>query len=90
MYTLSAAPGSQRELVKLKTRISGQDFNRLRAVIRGLAEDPRPHGAMKLKGSEEGYRIRVGNFRVIYEVYDNINRVVISHVLRRNETTYRT
>jgi mRNA interferase RelE/StbE len=58
-------------------------------AIRGLSENPRPRGVMKMKGSKEGYRIRVGNFRVIYEVYDDENKVVISHVLRRNETTYR-
>jgi mRNA interferase RelE/StbE len=89
MYTLSSGPNSQRELAKLKTRISRQDFERLRTAIRSLAEEPRPNGSMKLKGSEEVYRIRVGNYRILYEVYDSEKLVVISHVLRRNETTYR-
>lgn len=35
------------------------------------------------------YRVRVGNYRVIYEVYDKENVVLISRVLRRTETTYR-
>ena len=90
MYILSSAPSAKRDSAKLKTRISVQDFERLRTTIRSLAEEPRPRGIMKIKGSKEGYRIRVGNYRVIYKVYDDANKVVISHILRRNETTYRS
>ncbi|WP_460694625.1 type II toxin-antitoxin system RelE family toxin [Mucilaginibacter puniceus] len=41
-----------------------------------LSSDPRPNGYRKLKG-RDGYRIRVGNYRVIYEIFDNILTVDI-------------
>jgi len=89
MYTLRSAPSAQRDIATLKQRAPKDDFERLNKAIRGLAEEPRPQGVMKIKGYDGGYRIRVGNYRVVYRIYDDANKVVISHVLRRNETTYR-
>jgi mRNA interferase RelE/StbE len=46
-----------------------------------LIDNPRPHGVKKLKG-RDGYRIRVGNYRIIYEVYDDqliIDIIAIGH-----------
>jgi len=40
-------------------------------AIENLAKNPRPQGYKKLKG-REGYRIRVGNYRIIYEIFDEI------------------
>ena len=40
-------------------------------AIADLSDDPRPQGYRKLKG-RKGYRIRVGDYRVIYEIFDNI------------------
>lgn len=40
-------------------------------AIENLAENPRPKGYKKLKG-RTGYRIRVGNYRIIYEIFDDI------------------
>ena len=37
----------------------------------GLADNPRPYGYIKLK-NRQGYRISVGNYRIIYDIYDNI------------------
>ena len=89
MYRLEVSPAADRDLEKLKGRIRRQDFERLRVVVSGLAEEPRPHGVRKIKGAERAYRIRIGNYRVVYEVYDNDNLVLILQVVRRNETTYR-
>jgi len=44
---------------------------------------------MQIKGAERAYRIRVGSYRVVYDVYDNDNFVLILQVARRSETTYR-
>ncbi len=50
-----------------------------------LSENPRPHGSKKLKGFENSYRIRVGDYRVIYEVHDDVLLVLIMKVgPRRN------
>lgn len=89
MYRLEVSPAADRDLGKLKGRIRRQDFERLKAAIGGLAREPRPEGVRKIKGAEKAYRIRVGNYRVVYEIYDNDNLVLMLQVVRRSETTYR-
>ena len=89
MYRLEVSPAADRDLEKLKGRIRRQDFERLRAAVGSLAEDPRPQGVRKIKGAERAYRIRGGSYRVVYEVYDDDNLVLIVQVARRSETTYR-
>ena len=89
MYRIEVAPVANRQLEKLKGRIGSQDFERLQEAVVGLAEEPRPQGVRKIKGEERAYRIRVGNYRVVYEVYENGKFVLILRVVRRSETTYR-
>jgi mRNA interferase RelE/StbE len=89
VYRIEIAPAADRDLEKLKGRIRRQDFERLRDAIGGLAEEPRPQGVRKIKGAEKAYRIRIGNYRVVYEVYDNDSLILILQVARRSETTYR-
>ena len=89
MYNLEVSPAADRDLEKLKSRIIKQDFERLRKAITMLAEVPRPQGVRKIKGEERAFRIRVGSYRIVYEVYDNDNLILIVHVVRRSETTYR-
>ena len=89
MYRLEISPAADRDLEKLKGRIRRQDFERLRVAVGGLAEEPRPKGVRKIKGAERAYRIRVGSYRVVYEVHDSENLVLILQVARRSETTYR-
>ncbi len=52
-----------------------------------LADDPYPPGALQLE--RDVYRIRVGNYRVIYKVFENEKLVLIGRVARRNEATYK-
>ena len=89
VYRLEVSPAADRDLNKLKGRIRRQDFERLRDAVRDLAEEPRPQGVRKIKGAERAYRIRVGNYRVVYEVYDSDKLVLILQVVRRSEMTYR-
>ena len=89
VYKLEVSPAADRELEKLKGRIRRQDFERLRDAVRGLAKEPRPQVVRKIKGAEQAYRIRVGSYRVVYEVYDSENLILILQVARRSETTYR-
>ena len=89
MYRIEVSPAADHDLEKLKSRIRRQDFERLRDAVSGLAEEPRPQGVRKIKGAEKAYRIRVGSYRVVYEVNDNDNLVLILQVARRRETTYR-
>ena len=88
MYRLEVSPAADRDLERLKRRIQRHDFERLRVAIRGLADEPRPHKVRKIEGSERAYRIRVGNYRVVYKIYDAENLILILQVVRRTETTY--
>jgi mRNA interferase RelE/StbE len=90
VYRLEVSPAADRDFEKLKQRIQRYDFERLRAAIRDLTHEPRPCGVRKIKGAERAYRIRAGNYRVVYEIYDKQNLVVILQVARRTETTYRS
>ena len=89
MYRIEVAPAAERDIEKLIVRIKRKDFERIRDAITNLTQEPRPQGVRKIKGAEKAYRIRVGRYRVVYEVYDNDNLVLILLVTRRSETTYR-
>ena len=90
MYRLEVSPAADRDFDRLKKRIQRHDSERLRVAIKGLADEPRPQGVRKIRGVEKAYRIRVGSYRVVYEVYDNENLVLILQVVRRTEATYRS
>ena len=90
MYRLEVSPAAGRDLDRLKKRIQRHDFERLRIAIGSLADEPRPQGVRKIRGAERAFRIRVGSYRVVYEVYDDENLILILQVARRTETTYRS
>ncbi len=69
-YSISILRRAQKALARLPK----QDYGRVRDAIRALAENPRPPGARKLR-DREGWRIRVGVYRVIYEI-DDTSRVI--------------
>lgn len=83
------SPAADRNLKKLGERIQRPGFERLKDAISSLADNPRPHKVRKIEGTEKAYRIRVGAYRVVYEVYDREKLVLILHVSRRTEATYR-
>lgn len=56
-----------------------KDRERITRRILALADDPRPAGVEKLSGTNEKYRIRQGDFRILYEIQDD---VLIVHVVR--------
>lgn len=51
--------------------------DRVLAAIEALAADPRPPGSTKLVGEESAWRLRVGDYRIIYDVFDEVLTVVI-------------
>jgi mRNA interferase RelE/StbE len=89
VYRLEVSPAADRDLGKLKSRIRREDFERLREAVRSLAREPRPHGVRKIKGADNAYRIRVGSYRVVYDIYDSDKLVLLLQIARRSETTYR-
>jgi mRNA interferase RelE/StbE len=58
---------------------------RIVAEIADLADDPRPAGCKKLVGSDHTYRIRIGDYRVIYEILDDVLVVLIVRIRHRRD-----
>lgn len=58
---------------------------RIRSAIGGLGEDPRPHGYRKLKGFENLYRIRVGEWRVVYAIEEEMLIILIVEISPRGD-----
>ena len=67
----------QKGVLKDFRRLPSEVKNRLERAIDQLAEEPFPVGHQKIKGSEGLFRIRVGDYRVLYEVVDSILTVFI-------------
>ncbi len=63
-----------------------KDFRRLDKAIWALAQEPRPLGIKKLRGPF--YRIRVGDWRIVYAVFDKDRLVIVGRVARRSKRTY--
>ena len=60
-----------KKALKAMEKINEPDCAAIKTAIYCLAETPRPYGYKKLKGGA-GYRIRVGNYRIIYAIFDKV------------------
>ena len=76
--------GVKRSAAKEIAALPKSDCQRVVAKIQLLASDPRPHGCEKLSGAEK-YRLRQGDYRVLYELDDSTKRVIIVKVANRKE-----
>lgn len=72
MYQLLIEKQVQKQLEKIPV----PDYQRVKNAIIDLAKNPRPEGYKKLKG-RPGYRIRQGNYRIVYDINDHILTVFI-------------
>jgi mRNA interferase RelE/StbE len=70
---------------KMFRKLSQQLQDRIQTKIDDLAIEPRPNGVKKLKGEENSYRIRVGDYRVIYDIFDDVLLVSVVEVGHRSE-----
>lgn len=73
-----------RRAAKALGTLPARDFERVRDAIRELGETPRPVGCKKLVG-RDGWRIRVGRYRVVYEVQDRALVVLVLDVGDRKD-----
>ncbi|QYX31252.1 type II toxin-antitoxin system RelE family toxin [Sphaerospermopsis torques-reginae] len=71
----------QKQLDNLQNDVSARVLEK----ILSLAEDPRPSGVKKLKGFDNEYRIRIGDYRVRYEIDDQTLTVIVLHCLHRKD-----
>lgn len=84
MYQVVVERSAEKDLKKLSSEI------RLRAIaaMQALTKNPRPSGSRKLAGTENDWRIRVGDYRIVYEIADEI-RIVRIHRIRHRRDVYR-
>ena len=75
----------ERAVEKDLARLSSEAHDRVIAAIQALAINPRPPGCRKLVGSKHDWRIRVGDYRVIYEIADQIRVVRVNRARHRRE-----
>ncbi len=76
-----------QKVEKQLQRIPKSQQERVVDTMRSLRDDPRPSGCVKLE--EQLYRVRQGQYRIIYAVFDDEVVVVICKVARRSENTYK-
>lgn len=77
IYALNFSKKAFKELEKINEPF----YSNIKQAIANLTIDPRPQGYKKLKG-RDGYRIRTGNYRIIYDIFDNeliIDIITIGH-----------
>ena len=83
-YKVEWKNSAYKELQKLPRPI----ITRVVAAVSELSNEPFPHGVKKLIGSEFSYRIRIGDYRVVYEVFEN--RLIIEIIrVRHRKDVYR-
>ena len=80
MYKVSIEKSVQKTLEK----INDPFYSSIKNAILKLAENPRPEGYKKLKG-REGYRIRVADYRIIYEIFDEVLLVTVIDLGNRKD-----
>lgn len=80
-YTVEFTGASAKELRKLDPPLR----RRILDVIAGLEQEPRPAGAVKLAGFNDAWRIRVNEYRVLYEVLDDAVLVTVCRVGHRRD-----
>lgn len=78
-YRVELKPAAERDLAALERR----DLLRVARRIDALAQNPRPPGAEKLKGAEGIWRVRVGDYRILYTIRDEVLLVLVVRVGHR-------
>lgn len=74
----------EKSVQKALEKIDEPYYSKIKTSILNLAENPRPQGYKKLKG-RDGFRIRVANYRIIYDIFDNILSVDVIDLGHRKD-----
>jgi mRNA interferase RelE/StbE len=80
-YSLELKQSAQRELDALDDAL----FIRIDRKILALADNPRPSGCKKLRGYKDHWRVRMGDYRVIYIIDDTAKRIYVTRIAHRRE-----
>ncbi|WP_447977308.1 type II toxin-antitoxin system RelE family toxin [Candidatus Nitrospira bockiana] len=80
-YTVLLRPASGRDLAKLPLDIR----SRVTDVLFALEHDPRPPGVTKLAGGHDVWRVRVGSYRILFEIDDPAQTVLVLRIAHRRD-----
>lgn len=81
MYKLFILPSAQKDCDELPQKVLNQVKNKLLPLER----EPRPFGAIKMTG-EEGYRVKTGNYRILYRIDDDKKIIYVYRIKHRRES----
>jgi mRNA interferase RelE/StbE len=84
-YQIEIKTSAKKELARLPRQIAEKVVER----IKWLADNPRPDGCKKLRGEDSVYRIRVGDYRVVYSIVDQYLIIEVIRIRHRREV-YKT
>lgn len=80
-YTVEFSTAARRQFRKLPRNVQ----TIIQHEVDALADEPRPHGVEKMSGEDNAYRVRVGDYRIVYEIHDAVLVVVVVRVGHRRE-----
>ena len=80
-YALFYKQSAAEELLQLPVSIA----LKIKEAINHLTENPRPQNCIKLKGAKNDYRIRIGNYRVVYTILDAVLMITIIKIAHRKD-----
>mgnify|MGYP002787550088 FL=1 len=80
-YTVIVSPSAEKELARVRDKVLNR---RLKLAILALGDDPRPEGCLKMKGAADQWRVRVGDWRMVYRIEDGRLVVVVVRVAPRS------
>ena len=81
MHQIVVERSAEKDLKKLSSEVRP----RVISAIQALAKNPRPSGSSKLAGADNDWRIRVGDYRIVYEISDEVRIVRINRVRHRRD-----
>lgn len=81
MYQIVVERSAEKDLKKLSSEVRPRAIS----AIQALAKKPRPSGSRKLAGTANDWRIRVGDYRIVYEIADEVRIVRINRVRHRRD-----
>ena len=80
-YKVIVQPGAARELRSLSKIVQRRVFQ----VIKSLENNPLPYGVVKLSGIKNAYRVRIGDYRVVYEINKTARKVTVFRIRHRKD-----
>ena len=82
-YSINIKKSVEKDLRKLSTSV----ISRVVEAIESLKDNPYPRQSKKLRATEKTYRLRVGNYRIIYQIDEERKEIIVYHV-RHRENVY--